>query len=514
MNIKPLVAGRRGDVAALIAGSGSIFAFAPFNLAPLIILSFTVFMLCLFYTSSKQAFWRGWLFGLGMFGWGASWVHVSMHQFGGVGVPLSIFLTVLFVLFMALFPAIMAWMSRKFYSAFKDRAGWQFLLIMPMLWVLFEWIRSWAFTGFPWLIAGYSQLNMPFSGLAPIFGIFSISFSILLSSGLIAFALVEGRQKLKPVMASLLLLWGGTGLLTQIDWTEPVAKPLKVSLIQGNISQDKKWLPEQRIPTMDMYAKLSRENWDSDLIVWPETAIPAFYHQVLPYLEGIAQEARMNGSEVVLGIPIYDQRQKNYYNSMVSLGRHTGFYEKRHLVPFGEFLPFPDLLGDIVKRFNIPVSEFSPGDVSALPILEVAGQKVGVSICYEDAFGDEIIQALPDASLLINLSNDAWFGTSIAPHQHLQMARMRSLETGRYMIRSTNTGISAIIDPKGNIQSRSPQFQTHVLTDNVQPMTGMTPYAVFSNTPIVFLLSLSFFAMLVFNRNLKKQQLDSLPVSS
>ncbi len=506
MNIKRIFSGKRGDLAALVAGSSSVLSFAPFNLAPLIILCFVVFMLCLFYTSPQRAFWRGWLFGLGMFGWGASWVHVSMNEFGGVGIPLSMFLTVLFVLFMALYPALMAWASRRLFSAFKDQAGWQFLLIIPMLWVLVEWIRSWLFTGFPWLIAGYSQIDMPFSGLAPLFGIFSISFAIMLCAGLIAFVLTEGRRRLKLVASSFLLLWLMTGLLTQVDWTEPVDEALTVSMIQGNVSQDKKWLPEQRKPTMDMYARLSRENWDSDLIVWPETAIPAFYHQVLPYLQGIGQEARMNGSEIILGMPIYDQRKKHYYNSMVSIGRDTGFYEKRHLVPFGEYLPLPGLFGGIIQYFNIPMSEFSPGDSSKLPLLKVAGHIAGISICFEDAFGDEISQALPDATLLINASNDAWFGTSIAPHQHLQIARMRSLETGRYMIRSTNTGVSAIIDPKGKIQSASPQFETHVLTDKVQPMTGMTPYAIFTNVPILFLLIMSFFGMLIYNRNLKKQQ--------
>ena len=506
MNISLFVAGKRGDLAALIAGSCTILAFAPFNLASLIIVCFTVFMLCLFYATPKQAFWRGWLFGLGMFGWGASWVHVSMNEFGGVGVPLSIFLTFLFVLFMSLYPAIMAWASRKFYSSLKDRAGLQFLLVLPMLWVLFEWVRSWLFTGFPWLIAGYSQIDMPFSGLAPIFGIFSISFAILLCAGLIAYALVCGRKKLKPIIASFVLLWLVTGMLTQVDWTDPVGEPLTVSMIQGNVSQDRKWLPEQRKPTMDMYASLSRENWDSDLIIWPETAIPGFYHQMLPYLQGLAQEARMNSSEIVLGIPVYDQRQKYYYNSMVSIGRDTGFYEKRHLVPFGEFLPLPGLFGGIIKYFNIPMSDFRHGDDSALPVLKLAGQYVGISICFEDAFGDEIVQALPNATLLLNASNDAWFGTSIAPHQHLQIARMRSLETGRYLMRSTNTGVSAIIDPKGNIQSASPQFEKHVLTDKVQPMTGMTPYAVFSNSPVVFVLILSFFGLLIYNRNLKKQE--------
>ncbi len=472
----------RGDALALLAGALVPWAFAPYDGVPLVFLALVLLLLAWLHASPGRAFWRGWLFGLGMFGIGVSWVHVSMSRFGGMSEGLSIALTVAFVMFLAVFPALCGYLWRRWFR--RGGLAFRLLLMLPVLWLLVELLRGYVFTGFPWLNLGYSQIDWPLRGYAPVLGVYGLSLAVVLTAALLLYGWLE-RKRLPAALGGLALLWGLPWGLLQVQWSEPAGKPITVSLIQGNIAQDRKWLPEQRIPTLELYANLSRAHWGADLIVWPETAIPAFYHQVKPYLKAIAEEARMNGSELLLGLPVYDQREKRYYNSMVAMGGMDGFYEKRHLVPFGEYLPWPELLGGVIDFFDIPMSDFSKGDDETPPVLQVAGQKAGISICYEDAFGEEIVAALPEATLLINASNDAWFGDSMAPWQHLQIARMRALETARYLVRATNTGVSAIIDEQGRIRAASPQFEVHVLSGKVQPLTGLTPYAVFANWPLM-----------------------------
>jgi len=244
---------------------------------------------------------------------------------------------------------------------------------------------------------------------------------------------------------------------------------------------------------------LTRENWSSDLIVWPETALPAFYHQAERFLEGLQQEAQQNNTDLLLGLPIMDPNDKRYYNGVISLGQQQGVYHKQHLVPFGEFIPFKNLLGNILKVFDVPLPDFSHSE-NKNRVLNIANHKIGISICYEDVFGEEVIIAMPDVDLLVNVSNDAWFGDSIAPHQHLQIAQMRAVETGRPLLRATNTGVTAIIDHHGKIQSTIPQFVAQALTDTTQPMTGSTPYSIVGN----WLIITGIFGLLLYARFGKK----------
>ncbi len=491
-----------GDILALVAGSIVPLAFAPFSIWLIAPFSLILLMLCWHQVTPGRAFFRGWLFGLGMFGVGTSWVHISMNQYGGIGIPLSVFLTALFVMFLALFPALTGYMARKLTLRGGHRIAREYLLIIPAMWMLVEWIRGTIFTGFPWLSLGYSQIDTPLSGFAPLLGVYFVSYATAMSAGLIVYLLLQGKPALKIAFPCFIALWGIGAALKAAAWSDPIGEPITISMVQGNIAQDKKWLPEQRIPTIDMYTRMSRDNWSSDLIIWPETAIPAFYHQSRAFLKNMAQEARMNSSELLVGIPFYNKRDDQYFNAMISLGLEEHFYEKKHLVPFGEYLPFKDYLGGFIDFFDIPMSNFSPGRQDK-PLVHVAGYDAGISICYEDIFGEEVSQALPEAKFLINTSNDAWFGDSLAPHQHLEIARMRSLETGRYLVRSTNNGISAFIDDKGKIISRSPQFETHALTDSIQPMKGITPYAIFTNIPIVLLAILLLGIAYILGRNAK-----------
>jgi apolipoprotein N-acyltransferase len=284
------------------------------------------------------------------------------------------------------------------------------------------------------------------------------------------------------------LLWFAGWGLSGLKWTEPVGEQLRVVLIQGNIPQERKWKLEQLRPTLDLYIDHTLANWDRDLIIWPETAMPAFRHQLEEdVIRPLSEVAREQRSQLLVGIPVWERGQRRSFNAMLALGINEGAYYKRHLVPFGEFMPMKWLLEPLVEVLQIPMSDFAAGDDEKKPLLTLAGYAAGISICYEDAFGEEVIEALPEAAFLVNASNDAWFGDSLAPPQHLQIARMRSLETGRYMLRSTNTGISAIIRPDGELQGYSPAFRMHVLKGQIQPLTGMTPYARVGNWAVVLL---------------------------
>lgn len=470
-----------GDLLALTVGGIATLAFAPFGFFPLAVLTLAVLFFLWRHSSPRRALWRGWLFGVGFMGTGASWIHISIDKFGGVGLPLAVAITVLFVVVLAIFPALAGWAANRFFP----HGGWRKLvLVYPTSWLLLEWLRGWFLGGFPWLQMGYSQIESPLSGLAPLLGVLGISWVVALSAGLLAYGACTPRRWLYAVTA-IALLWGASWLGGRFDWTQPAGEPMQVSLVQGNVAQEIKWLSGQRQPTLELYLSLTQAHWDSDLIIWPETAIPAFYHQVKNgFLKRLGQEARTQETDLLIGIAVWDARSSAYYNSMVTVGAHQDIYHKRHLVPFGEYLPLKRLLAGILNFLQIPMSDFSPGEAEQAP-LQAAGYKIGISICYEDAFGAEVITALPAAHLLVNASNDAWFGDSLAPHQHLEIARMRALETGRYLLRATNTGISAIIGPAGDIVARAPQFKTHVLTATVVPMTGTTPYVRTGNLAVV-----------------------------
>ena len=484
----------RADLLALLAGALLPLAFAPLSLFPLAVLSPALLFLLWLDVTPKRALWRGLLFGLGQFGVGVSWVYVAIHDFGHSGVPLAVLLSALFVGVLAVFPMLLGYLSARF---LRGPDGLRLALLFPAAWTLIEWCRGWVMTGLPWLNLGYSQIDAPLRGFAPIAGVYGVTLATALSAGLLAALVYAGRRARFIALAGLALLWIAGALLTRIDWTEASGPPLRVALVQGNIPQDAKWSPETVQHTLDLYAGLTRRHWDSRLILWPEAAITVFYHEVADnYLAGLAREARAHDTDIVLGIPVREPGTRRYFNSLLSLSDKPGFYHKRHLVPFGDYLPFGDFLRGLIRFFDLPMSGFSSGS-DQQPLLEAAGQKIASAICYEDIFGEELIGALPEATLLVNATNNAWYGNSFAPHQHLEMSRMRALETGRYMLRVTTNGVSAIIDPHGKILGRSPQFETYVLTGEAVPHSGATPYVVFGNWPVVSLLGLLLLPMAV-----------------
>ena len=481
-----------GSGLAICAGAVLPLAFAPLQWVFFAFASPAMFFFLCYQSSPRQATQSGYAFGLGFFGVGVSWVYVAIHDFGYTGPVIATLLTVIFVAALALFFAGQAWFSS--YLAHKLSKGKASLFIValvlfPAVWVLFEWFRGWFLTGFPWLSLGYSQTDTWLNGYAPVIGVFGVSWVATIIAGVLLLV-VRYRQNI-PIIIGLLIFALGWGL-QQIEWTEPTGKALNISLIQGNVPQMTKWDPVQVEQRKDTYSEMTQGLWDiSDVIIWPENSMTLFYHDLRKdFLDTLSRQAHSRKTELVIGAPVMNLESGEYFSSFLSLGPGSGVYHKRHLVPFGEFVPLENLIRGLVNFFDLPMSSFSRGD-QFQPLLEVAGQPLATSICYEDAFGEEVIQSLPRATLLLNGSNNAWYGSSWAPHQHLQISRMRSIETGRDLIRATTNGISAYIDYRGNIKSRTPQFEKAVLTDTVQPRKGSTPYVYWGNAGILFLLFIS-----------------------
>ncbi len=462
------------------AGVLAVGAFAPFGVYPLAVLSLALLFNQWLADSPRRAFLHGGLFGLGYFSFGVSWVYVSVHDYGHVPAPAAALVAVLFVLVLAVFPALTGYLCRRFAGA----AGWRgLLLVFPAGWLLAEWVRGWIFTGFPWLNIGASQVDSPLAGFMPVLGETGTGGLTALAASLLL-AVVANRRRFVSLLLLSLLFIGGH-LLERVEWTAPRGAALGVSLMQGNIPQEDKWAPENLQRTLVQYADMTFNSEHNDVVVWPETAIPAFFHQVedsyIPYLEERLAET---GTSLLTGIPVLDRESWNYYNSIISLNGRRGFYNKQHLVAFGEYLPLRWLIGDSLDALAVPNADFTPG-TGGQPLLEAAGYPVGTSICFEVAFARVINASLPAAAFLVNVSNDGWFGDSLAPAQHLEIARVRAKETGRALLRATNTGISAIIDHDGTIQARSPQFKQAVVKGTVVPRAGATPYVRFGDWPVL-----------------------------
>jgi apolipoprotein N-acyltransferase len=362
----------------------------------------------------------------------------------------------------------------------------RWLVALPSLWALTEWMRGWFLSGFPWLALGYSQLATPLRGYAPVIGIYGVSLAVAVTAGAVA-ALVLGRRRERLVALGVVLaiLAGGTGL-AQVEWTRPAGAPLSVALVQGAVPQSMKWVEGQRERTMQLYLGLSRPYFGADVVVWPESAIPALERDIRPYLEQVVAEASSRGSALITGLLRRDALSGAYFNSIAawSSGEPEQWYDKRRLVPFGEFFPVPDQVREWMRLMNLPYSDFEAGTETQAP-LRAAAQAFAPTVCYEDAYGSEQLRLVRASTLLVNVTNDAWFGDSTAPHQHLDISRMRSLESGRAMLRATNDGVTALIDHDGLVLGRLPQFESAVLTGQVQPRDGLTPYVRFGNTPLL-----------------------------
>ncbi len=470
------------------AGLLAVLGFAPFGLFPLTVFALTVlFIQWLCAENARSAAKIGWAFGFGLFVAGIGWIYIALHDYGDMPFLLALPATSLFAAFFALFPALAGYVQAKLHAPIWARVT----LVMPALWVLTEWLRGLIFTGFPWLTMGYSQAAAsPLVGFAPLLGVYGVSLAVAVSAGLFSLLwLARWSRQGKIAWAILSMLWIFGVALRAVEWTQPRGEPIKVSLAQGNIPQELKFREDKLVETLEIYRKLVQQS-DARLIVLPETAVPLLRSEVPENYAAILRDhVRQNGGDIIIGA--FERDHEQYYNSVFTLGTaESQSYRKNHLVPFGEFIPLRPVLGWLINEvLHIPMGDLARGGIEQPP-LKVAAQKVAVNICYEDAFGEEIIRALPEATLLVNVSNDAWYGNSHAAMQHNQISQMRALETGRMMLRSTNTGVTSIIGRSGRILQMLPQHEEGVLTGMAQGYVGSTPYVRWGNGMVLGLLGM------------------------
>jgi len=472
--------------AFFLAGAALMLSFAPVGFYPLALVILVPVLFAFRTGAPRLAANLGFAFGAGLFLTGTYWLYMSIHVFGQAPLLLAIFLMLGLVTIMAAYYAATGWLIA---SLGGSTAGpWLFLVVAPATWVILEWLRGWFLSGFPWMTLGYGQIDSPLAGLAPVFGVFGVSLALLISaSAMLQALLTTGRTR--ALMAVIAVIpWLTGAVLDTKDWTRPTGSAVRVTVVQGGVSQDRKWLPEQFRPTLELYRSSLLEHHDSELVVWPEVAIPAVLDRVERFVSLLQSDLAGNDTTLLFGILERDAASSEVYNSVVAIdASDRQIYRKRHLVPFGEYFPVPDFVRAWMRMMNLPYSDISAGAASQPLITMPDGNRLAVAICYEDAYAAEQLYALPAANILVNVSNDAWFGDSIAPHQHLQIARMRALEAGRHVVRATNNGISAFIGPGGDLLETGPQFEYAALTREVMPRTGSTPYAQAGNWPVILL---------------------------
>ncbi|MFC7298988.1 apolipoprotein N-acyltransferase [Herminiimonas aquatilis] len=470
---------------AFVLGVLTVIGYAPFDYFLIPVLTLTgLLMLVLRQPSATRAMLVAFCFGIGKFGAGVSWIYISLHTYGGMAPVSATLATFLFCAYLSLFPALFGGICWRFrYSGFSFLA-----LFVPAIWVVTEWLRGTLLTGFPWLAVGYSQIpGSSLAGYAPIIGVYGVSALVVFTATMFLAIQTTRRMARIASIAILSIAWVLGACLQQIDWTAPSSAPFRVALLQGNIPQDLKWRPNQLNDTLDTYYLLAKQS-DASLIVMPETAMPLYKDQLpTAYANKLKELAIAKRADMIVGIAerILDKDSPTYFNSAVSIGpsvSHT--YRKQHLVPFGEYIPAEPLFAWALNILQIPLTDLSPGEAMQ-PAMQLSVGKVAINICFEDVFGEEIIHAAPEANVLVNMSNLAWFGDSLALPQHLQIAQMRALETGRFMLRATNTGMTAIINERGRILAHAKPHETMVLTGMAQGFTGSTPYIRFGNLPIL-----------------------------
>lgn len=484
------------EISALIAGGLLAFAFAPMGIYPLAIVSPTILLLLWLNSSAKRTFILGLLFGLGFYGIGVSWVFISIHEFGHTSLFLASLITALFIFILALFTAIQGFLVNRF---FPSNTFTKLYLIYPSSWALAEWVRSWIFTGFPWLLLSTSQINTPLSGYAPIFGLYGLTFLVALTASLFLTLFCpllnqcfDCRLDLKNFryyrpLAALIGLWVVGYALSFISWTHIQGKPIQISLVQANIPQEIKWKPEYQKASLIHYQQLTQSHWNSRLIIWPEAAIPLLQNQAIPFLKQLDQQAKQHKATLITGIPI--QKGSQYYNAMLALGLDHATYYKQRLVIFGEYLPWWIIWAHgLLNLLDIPMSSFSSGP-SHQAAFNVANLNLGTFICYEIAYSNLVQETVNNhAELLLTINDDAWFGHSFALAQHLQIGQFQALATGRYLAFLSNTGLTAIVTPKGKIIAKLPAFETGVLTHLIYKSVGLTPWDYLGDAPIIIIL--------------------------
>jgi apolipoprotein N-acyltransferase len=472
-------------LSAILLGAVMVFAHAPVAIAPLALISLGgLFWLWQKAETPFQSMQIGLGFGLGYFGTGVSWLISSIYLYAEMNLLLSVLAVLCFILFLTLYFILAGWLVARLKTA--QRQGFNWVVVMPAVWVFAEWVRATLFGGFPFLMTGNTHLMTWLDGYAPVFGVLGVSWAVAITAGILLW-LVQSRAW---VGASLVLavLWLTGASLKNVEWVTPKEKPVEVALLQGNVPQDDKWLSKEFLPTLKRYVGLTKQNLDADIVVWPETAVPAYYDVVeRGALRSFIRDAQLLNTDILLGVITRDDSHRDYYNAIVNAHNPEQQYQKKHLVPFSEFFPFSSVLQPLSELFNIPFSEFTPGADDQAP-MTLGGHPVGLSVCYEMAFGEELIDSARQADFLITVSNDAWFAHTLEPAQQVQDVQMRALELGREIARSTNTGYTIIVGTNGQLKAEIPPYETGVLRGEVQPYEGETPFVQWRQWPILILM--------------------------
>ncbi|QJR82702.1 apolipoprotein N-acyltransferase [Alteromonas pelagimontana] len=477
----------------LLSGASLTFAFAPFSAWPVTFLAVAVAVRQLLRTPGK-GFLCGWLFGLGWFGAGISWVHVSIADFGGLPLIASVGAMALLCAYLSIYPALAFYFTKRF---FPSRL-WP--LAMPFFWMLLEWVRSWMLSGFPWLSLGYSQIDSPLNGWLPVIGETGVTALVILLAS--AVAVLPLFQRWPALVAIYFIAFSSGWAVNQYNWVVR-DKQYQVAMVQGNIQQSLRWVPEHDEPTMQKYQNLTAPLWDADLILWPEAAVPKLENLATPFLTDLNEQAVEHNTALITGIVNFNWESSEAWNNLIVLGKkhrsdefgdysyfHNNRYSKHHLLPIGEFVPFEDLLRPLAPLFDLPMSSFSRGGYQQTNLI-ANGIYLAPAICFEIAFPHQVAANLHEnTDMILTVSNDAWFGHSHGPAQHLEIARMRAKEFGRPVLRATNNGITAFIDFRGNITSRLPQFEAGSLRSPVITTRGFTPYRYWGDYAVVMLTSM------------------------
>ncbi len=487
---------------AFLSGGLIILGLAPFSFWPASIVALLIFCFSLSLPQSTLLIKQPWLspiginkklafaFSFGLLLGGCHWVYVSMVKFGGTPIWLAVILTAIFCGFIASLLLPFIWLEQKL--ATPNVISRSFVL--AAIWVLCEWFRSWFLTGFPWLYIGYSHIDGPLANYAPYISVYGISFICAFTAMAVVQLTLAGRKLLAHHQTRVLILllgfiWLLPLKLAPLQYTENKGDdPITVALIQPNLDIFDKWNPEF-LGSIKHYLKSVTISNGAELTIWPETAVPELYHRAFDELYAYSRELKEVNQAVILGIPSlwHSGSYSYYYNTMIGSGHAKGMYHKQKLVPFGEFIPFDEQLRGLIQFFDLPMSEFRPGPQKQTMFTIFDKYQTQPYICYEVVYPEFVANTAGAQDFLLTVSNDAWFGHSIGPAQHLEIARMRALETGRYLIRATNTGMTAIIGPDGKVIEQLESFKQGLLNGKVYARKGYTPVAQYGTlAPILF----------------------------